>query len=188
MSHKKTSITDDEIKEFQEAIKGSTPLSQTRREPPQKPAKKIKPISHQQNKKKQYQAAHEDIQPEDLVGSEDTIHFSKPGLQHRFLQKLKRGQVPIEASLDLHGMTVAEAFDALDDFIAQCQSQGLRCVLVIHGKGGMARGDTPILKNQINQYLRRHSQVVAFHSAQGKHGGRGAIYILLKMQRDHPAT
>ncbi|MCD8499895.1 MAG: Smr/MutS family protein [Gammaproteobacteria bacterium] len=52
----------------------------------------------------------------------------------KLIQKFKRGQIPIQTSLDLHGCTLAQAVDVLEDFLTHCLQSNYRCVLVIHGK------------------------------------------------------
>src|SRR5215469_15224755 len=65
------------------------------------------------------------------------------GIDRRTAQRLKRGQMPIEARLDLHGMTQAEAHAALARFIARSHGAGLRLVIVITGKSGVLHGAVP---------------------------------------------
>lgn len=119
------------------------------------------------------------IEPTD-VGSEDRIGFAKTGLQHKAFSRLKQGKMRVEATLDLHEHTCEEAIIALERFFTYCQHQGFRSVFVIHGKGHHSANNKPILKNFLNAYLRTHSHVLAFHSAKNKHGGAGAVMILLK--------
>src|SRR5690606_22113463 len=57
------------------------------------------------------------------------------GLDRRTAERLRRGELPIAARLDLHGMTQEEAHRALVRFLARAQAAGQRCVLVITGKG-----------------------------------------------------
>lgn len=94
------------------------------------------------------------------------------------LQKFKRGQFCIEATLDLHGYTLDQAEDILEDFMQESLEQYQRYVLIIHGKGSRA-----ILKNHVNSYLEDHPNVLAFCSAKPKDGGLGAVYALLKKQK-----
>jgi DNA-nicking Smr family endonuclease len=94
------------------------------------------------------------------------------------IRKMQTGQYDTEARLDLHGMTVAEAREALAQFLVQCQHRGIRRVLIIHGKG--RANHTPILKNKLNHWLRQTQDVLAFCSAKSKAGGTGALYVLLK--------
>lgn len=117
------------------------------------------------------------------VGSHDTLSFSRPGLQHRVLQKLRRGQLPIGAELDLHGMTAVAARAALIEFVGWACDADIRCVRIIHGKGVMHSADLPVLKNRLNNWLRQHHDVLAFNSARRQDGGAGAVYVLLRAQR-----
>lgn len=105
------------------------------------------------------------------------------GLDRRTWLRLKRGQVAIERILDLHGRTQAEAHRALADFIATAQAAGRRCVLVVTGKG-LETGGT--LRHTVPRWLNEgasRERVVAFCPAQPRHGGAGALYVLLRRQR-----
>ena len=101
------------------------------------------------------------------------------GLDRRSAQRLKRGQMAIEGRLDLHGMTQAEAHDALAAFIARSHAAGLRAVLVITGKSGVLYGAAPRwLEESANR-----ARVLATSRAQAQHGGAGALYVLLRRKR-----
>jgi len=102
------------------------------------------------------------------------------GLDRASAERLKRGRYPIEARLDLHGMTQAEAHRALNGFVAGSRSIGRRVVLVITGHGRASGG---ILKSAVPRWLnepdlRRH--VLAITPAQQRDGGAGALYLLLR--------
>jgi DNA-nicking Smr family endonuclease len=111
------------------------------------------------------------------VGGETPLSYNQPGISHKILRNLRKGQYNVEAVLDLHGMTISEAKIAVSKFLQQCMRDSMRVVLIIHGKG---RGEQPILKNKVNQWLRGIREVLAFCTASTMHGSRGAIYILLK--------
>lgn len=116
------------------------------------------------------------------VKSDEKIYYACSGLQDKTLRKFRQGQYTIEAILDLHGKTVAEARELLIQFLTQCQLNGVRYVLMIHGKGRSLK--EPILKNKLNHWLRQTEQVLAFCSALAKDGGQGALYVLLKRLRN----
>jgi DNA-nicking Smr family endonuclease len=102
------------------------------------------------------------------------------GLDRASAERLKRGRYPVEARLDLHGMTQAEAHRALTGFVARARGTGRRCVLVITGHGRISGG---ILKSAVPRWLgepemRRH--LLAITPAQPRHGGTGALYLLLR--------
>lgn len=110
------------------------------------------------------------------------LNFKRPGIQNGVFRKLKQGRYEAEASLDLHRLNVKAARGELFDFITQCAQLGLRTVMVIHGKGESPteRGGRSILKGCTNHWLIELDIVQAFHSAPSRHGGTGAVYILLR--------
>lgn len=109
----------------------------------------------------------------------DILSFSRSGLQHNVLKKLRQGKNPIEYDLDLHGLTVLEARRALVEFLGECETAEIRHAIIVHGKGYGSKGK-PVIKPMVNRWLRETDRVLAFHSAQPKDGGNGAVYVLLK--------
>ncbi len=109
----------------------------------------------------------------------EILSFSRSGLQHNVVKKLRQGKHPIEHALDLHGLTVIEARNELLEFLGECEAAGVRYAIIIHGKGFRSK-DKPVIKPMVNRWLRSVDNVLAFHSAQPKDGGNGAVYILLK--------
>jgi DNA-nicking Smr family endonuclease len=106
-----------------------------------------------------------------------------PGLDRRSAERLRRGARRIEARLDLHGMTQDEAHRALDGFLARAEVSGLRCVLVITGKGGERGG---VLRAAVPRWINEQPnrpRVLAIAPAQPKDGGAGAVYLLLRRKR-----
>jgi len=113
-------------------------------------------------------------------------HGSSAGLDRRNAERLNRGKMAIESTLDLHGMTQAQAHGALSRFILRSESRGLRCVLVITGKG-LAKESGGVLRNQVPNWLNEsgnRERIIAFNYAQQGHGGTGALYVLLKRRRE----
>lgn len=173
---KKTSLTKEDQKIFQEAIRGVKPLPYSKVPPPQKKmvVKKQKLIDENMESGFEFSDA-ETLPP---VEAEERLRFQKSGVLDKMLRKLRHGQYNIEATLDLHGKTTLEARELLSDFLFTCQRHGLRTVLIIHGKG--RSGTKPILKNKLNHWLRQTEDILAFCSALPKDGGAGALYILLR--------
>ncbi len=110
--------------------------------------------------------------------SHGPLFHASPGVQRKVIRMLKRGQIRIEDQLDLHGMRVREAGDALEKFLSECSGRGLRCVRIVHGKGLRTGGS--VLKDNVATWLKLRSDVVAFCSAAPNDGGTGAMYVLLK--------
>ncbi len=106
-------------------------------------------------------------------------------LDARTMERLRRGRMRPEARLDLHGMTQDEAHEAVTGFIAASRSAGRRCVILITGRGRVAKGGG-ILREQTPRWLNLQpvrGNILGFAEAQPKHGGAGALYVLLKKKR-----
>jgi DNA-nicking Smr family endonuclease len=114
----------------------------------------------------------------------DVLSYHRPGLRRPVLRKLRRGQYSIAAELDLHGMSAAQAQEALARFIRRAAAAGSQCVRIIHGKGNRSSNQGPVLKPLVNRWLRRCDEVLAFHSARPVDGGTGAVYVLLRGLRE----
>ncbi|MGD1878823.1 MAG: Smr/MutS family protein [Kiloniellaceae bacterium] len=115
----------------------------------------------------------------------DLSHGSRDGLDRRKAERLRRGKLPIEATLDLHGLRQAEAHRRLEGFLADCHAAGKRCVLVVTGKG-LHKEEGGVLRASVPRWLNEapnRSRVLSFDYAQQKHGGTGALYILLRRRR-----
>jgi DNA-nicking Smr family endonuclease len=100
-------------------------------------------------------------------------------LDRRTAARLKRGTLPIEARLDLHGMTQSEAHDALARFLARAQKHGSRAVLVITGKSGVLHGTVPRWLDEGGN----RNRIIAIRRAHAQHGGEGALYLMLRRVR-----
>ncbi|KJK03695.1 DNA mismatch repair protein MutS [Pseudomonas sp. 21] len=114
------------------------------------------------------------------VGPEDELYWARDGVQEGQIRKLKAGQIAFEGSLDLHGMKIETARETLWDFIAEATKFEIRCVRVTHGKAARVDGRSPMVKSHVNTWLRQHPQVLGFTSCLPRHGGTGAIYVMLR--------
>ncbi len=109
----------------------------------------------------------------------DFLEFKRPGIQNRLFDDFRRGYIEVEATLDMHGMRVVDARQAMERFLSQSSRIGRRCIMVIHGKGQGSKDQQPVLKQKTNQWLRQRDEVLAFASAPRWNGGTGATYVLL---------
>lgn len=106
-----------------------------------------------------------------------------------YVTQLKRQQIEIEATLDLHGMTQNEAFPTLKNFIERCYQRGQRFLLVITGKGNNLHRDNVdqlqpgILQSKVPLWLQQDSfapLIISVTRSLPKHGGGGAFYVHLR--------
>ncbi len=98
------------------------------------------------------------------------------------MRKLRRGMLPIDARLDLHGMRAEEAREATEAFLRDKRTRGERCVLVIHGRGEHSPGPA-VLRGEIATWLsqtKASEHVAAFATAADADGGEGAVYVMLR--------
>jgi len=120
-----------------------------------------------------------------------------PQLDARTELRLKRGKMPIEGRLDLHGYNQEQAHEMLKAFLLASHARGKRCLLVITGKGqrGTRQEDSytnepavGILKQKLPQWLSMpplREIVLKTFQAAPQDGGSGACYIYLKRTRDY---
>lgn len=117
-------------------------------------------------------------------------HVKAPSLDRRTARRLKKGQIKIDARLDLHGYNQDSAHKAITDFLTQSANSGKRCVLIITGKG-LRKSDggnykTGVLRELVPQWLNEQplrSKVLSFDHASHSDGGEGALYVLIKKKR-----
>jgi DNA-nicking Smr family endonuclease len=115
-----------------------------------------------------------------------TTAKANPGIDRRTAERLRKGEMAIERRIDLHGMTQDHAHATLDRFIATAWGDGKRMLLVITGKGSIGSGGG-ILRRSVPRWLAAgdHAvRVLRIETAQPRHGGDGALYVLLRRQRD----
>jgi len=119
----------------------------------------------------------------DIQFTDEYIEGAVVGADSELLPKLRRGDFSIQAHFDLHGMTASEARGAVERFILTSAIKGLRCVLIIHGRGLNSQEQIPILKRRLSSWLKRgrlKHLVLAFATARPCDGGAGALYVLLR--------
>ena len=107
------------------------------------------------------------------------------GIDSSLARKFKRGKVPIENTLDMHGLKQKEAEKSLSDFINFSFNSNLRCVLVITGKGSGLEGNGVLKKMTpywLNSALNRE-KILSFTEAKQSDGGAGALYVLLRKNK-----
>lgn len=189
MARRPRLLTNDERMLWRAAMKTVAPLpGRSLPEEPEPPAHKPVPQSPEPS--------------EDQAGKQQTVKPpAKParpaeppplspgamaGLDRRTVERIRRGKLPLEGQIDLHGLRQEEAHRVLAGFIDRSHREGKRAVLVITGKGtGRAEG-SGVLKANVPRWLnepRLRPLVLSFHPARQHHGGEGALYVLLRRKR-----
>ncbi|MDH5325742.1 MAG: Smr/MutS family endonuclease [Gammaproteobacteria bacterium] len=176
----KTDTTDqnkDEQELFQQAMEGVKPLVHDKVAPYRG---KIRPKSPLQATAAAISTGFTHAEYAPPTRPDEIIHYADSSVQPRKLKQLKQGQLQCEAILDLHGTNIDAAAHQLTEFLIHCSEQGYRCVTVIHGRGHRSENNQPVLKQQVNHWLRSDQRILAFHSAMPKDGDTGALYVLLR--------
>ena len=168
---------------FRSAVTGVAPLKV-----PPKPAKpRAEPTLSQRTRRENAESDKQpSIDPNYLTLGEvkqlaphELVSWKKDGVQEGVFKKLRLGQYPLEGRLDLHRKTVKEAREELFNFVRMALAKGWRCVLVNHGRG--ERSPTPArIKSYTIAWLAQIPEVLAYHHPERRHGGAGAVYVLLR--------
>ncbi|UJQ93470.1 Smr/MutS family protein [Mariluticola halotolerans] len=109
-------------------------------------------------------------------------------IEPRIRRRLMRGQLPIDGTIDLHGMRQSEAHTALLRFVAARYARGDRTLLVITGKGLKKTGygaieQKGVLRHMLPIWLRDPAMapmIAGWEISAQAHGGEGAYYVRLK--------
>jgi DNA-nicking Smr family endonuclease len=165
---------------FQDMLEGVTPLKPTNRMAPaaaQRPA-----IVRDQ---------HDALPVADTLSDCDTdsillTEFRRDGISPMTLRKLRRGQFPVQDTLDLHGLNSNAARKLLQEFLSEAIAHSLRCIHIIHGKGYHTQGGEGLLKHRTRHWLTQHPEVLAFCETPPRAGGSGAVWVLLKTRSTKP--
>ena len=175
-----STVSNDDNDEFRRAMAGAKPL---------KAEQRVSAAGPKPKPRARFARADEiEVLAESLKDDIDTIEhgygaalrYQHPSVGRRTMRKLSRGAYSVQAEIDLHGMTLAEAKPRLTDFIKYSVSQGKLCVRIVHGKGLGSGERGPVLKKAINRWLRKWDSVLAFVSTRQVDGGTGAVYVLLQ--------
>jgi len=171
-----------------EALSGVTPL------PPPNRAKLVRPRPQPVAVQRELdeRAALRDTlsdSPAWELGLEDgeELQFLRDGISRDHLRKLRRGHWVVQAHLDLHGHTAAEARQLTAEFLARCLRDGLRCLRIVHGKGLRSPNREPVLKRKLSGWLAQRDEVLACCQAPRNDGGSGAVLVLLRAAKQVPS-
>lgn len=114
-------------------------------------------------------------------GSDESLSSGQQSLPAKIWKRFREGEIPMEWSLDCHGLTINEAQSQIGMAIASAKADGIRTLLVIHGKGiGQVK---PKLKNAVLHWAHQHPDVLAYQSAPRRLGGSGATMLYIRRLR-----
>ena len=170
-------LSDDERVLWKGVIRSIAPLRKTARLEPDEAAPPVIPVAAKARAKPM---------PAHAAPAAPSKPPPLAALDRKMKKRIARGNRTIDGRLDLHGMTQAEAHDALFGFLRAKQARGGKVVLVITGKGVRGSDDSGgrgVLKRMVPLWLglpEFRGLVIGFENAAQSHGGEGALYVSLR--------
>ncbi len=131
----------------------------------------------------------EPLAPPKMVQRQPTLE--RHGLDSSWERKLKGARIDPDFTLDLHGASLDAAHDRLDRGLAQAKAMGARLVLVVTGKSRpVDAADRATKRGAIRAKMLdwlaagpHGADIAAVRGAHRRHGGEGALYIVLRRGR-----
>ena len=117
------------------------------------------------------------------VAPDDMLEYKQPGIQDGVYKKLRLGKYDIDKSVTIQQLPFEKARQLTFDTIIKSYNQGSRVLLIKHGMGVESKPFPAFIKSYLNHWLQQLPEVIAFHSAQKRHGGLTSVYVLLKKNR-----
>ncbi|POP47154.1 DNA endonuclease SmrA [Superficieibacter electus] len=116
----------------------------------------------------------------DVIPLATPLEFKREGVQTGVLEKLRQGKYRPQASLNLLRQPVETCRQNLFRFITQACKDGLRNVVIVHGKGRDDNAHANIIRSYLARWLAEFDDVQAYCVASAHHGGSGACYVALR--------
>ncbi|MGH1404256.1 MAG: Smr/MutS family protein [Alphaproteobacteria bacterium] len=181
-------LSDQDAKLWEAVTKDVKPLRKTVPKTVQRQVKNDNPKQHNSTLKSSINQYEPRVSEENHGSIKQDVQVDK-----RTAERLRRGKIPIEGRLDLHGLSQSQAYEALLSFVRTAYHGGKRCVIVVTGKGMARHGDVPIYKQTIGVLKQKtpiwlsenvfRQYVLKVEQARPEHGGGGALYVLIRRKR-----
>lgn len=185
-----TQTPSNDSNEFQSAMAGVKPINGYDPSLPPEPKLPV-PEPIEDREQAEVMAALRDLvdgdTPFSIFETDEAIEGLAEGVDSRLLRKLKAGEFSIQDHLDLHGLSREQARPVVTSFILDAMAHVKRCLLIIHGRGHGSKDKIPVLKLALTTWLVRSAvrkNILAFCTARPCDGGAGAIYVLLRKNKN----
>jgi len=166
---------------FRDAMSDAVPLKPSGRVQRESASPPAHPRQRELDERAALEASMSDeIDIERLLDTDASLSYRRETVGADVVARLRRGHWVVQDQIDLHGLRVEEAREALADFLGKALKRGRRCLRVIHGKGLGSVGKEPVLKGKVLKWLVQRAEVLAFCQAQPNDGGAGALIVLLR--------
>jgi DNA-nicking Smr family endonuclease len=178
---------EEEMSFFLDAMAGVTPMPEDKRRSLHTSGSRAKPSYPRADESRQVMEQLQGLVRGsvelDITFSDEYIQGAVQGFSRKLMKKLKQGELPVQGYIDLHGLTKQEAETEVTHFLLESFKSGLRCVLIVHGRGLNSPESFSVLKEGLPQWLNRgrvRKVVLAFATARPYDGGTGATYVFLR--------
>jgi DNA-nicking Smr family endonuclease len=166
---------------FRQAVGDAVPLAPNGRvDPAPLPVQPVARQFEQDELRALAESISDEIDIERLLDTDEELSYRRPEVGQDVVRRLRRGHWVIQGQIDLHGLRVDEAREALAVYLADCVRREVRCVRIVHGKGLGSVNREPVLKGKVLRWLAQRIDVLAFCQAGPYDGGSGALVALLK--------
>ncbi|HET6514028.1 MAG TPA: Smr/MutS family protein [Thermodesulfovibrionales bacterium] len=167
---------------FLEAMSGVREISEFREIPVRRPPR-MKPCPRRRGNRDK-ELLEQIVRGQTKIRLSDTdeyMEWTGPRIRRDITKRLHEGGFSVQDGIDLHGMTLVEAEEALTEFFRDALRRRLCCVKVIHGRG-LRSPKGPVIKEALKSRLQGSFRkwVLAFVTAKDCDGGLGATYVLLR--------
>lgn len=167
---------------FRDEVADAVPLAPTGRVDPQRAPPPPAPRQRELDERAVLESSLSDeIGIEQYLETDEALSYRRHGVGPDVVRRLRRGEWAVKGQIDLHGLRVDEAREALAAFLNRALREERRCVRVIHGKGLGSAGREPVLKARVPRWLAQRREVLAFCQARPNDGGAGALVVLLSL-------
>ncbi|MCR5613811.1 Smr/MutS family protein [Treponema sp.] len=121
---------------------------------------------------------------EKWLSSHETVDKDKTSEKYEQSRKMNSASyvkdLPVDATLDLHGLTRDEAWNSLEIFTGDCLRRGFKKILIIHGKGNHGGDREPVLGDLVRLFIERNPHLGASGHPDRTQGGSGATWVIIK--------
>ena len=175
-----TREAESEAEQFRQAVAGAHRLRDPGSRPPERAPIAPLPLQRERDEREALrESLSDEIDVDSYLDTDESLSYRRPGVGPDVPRRLRRGEWAIRRQIDLHGLRVDEAREALGVFLAACARQEIRCARIIHGKGLGSVNREPVLKGKVMRWLIQRRDVLAFCRARPNDGGAGALIVLL---------
>ncbi len=171
---------------FRDAVAGTKPIKAAPRANLGIPKPEPRAIQFERDEQAAlWQSLSDEVDIERLLDTDASLSYRRQGVDESVTRKLRKGYWTVQDQIDLHGLRVDQAREALAQFMTQAIKREQRCLRIIHGKGLGSVDRVPVLKQKVMRWLVQRDEVLAFCQARPNDGGAGALIVLLNAFNEH---